>query len=69
MHIDNKTKVDINDIVYYERCGEHRKEIKIISEKPNIKKAIIGGVIAGGAGAVIGAMDKEIIKETYAASK
>jgi len=63
-HIKNKIIIPVDDIVYYERYGEHRKETKVIAEKPNIKKAIIGGVIAGGAGAVIGAMDKKVVTET-----
>lgn len=63
-HIKERIIISIDDVIYYERYGEHREETKVVGEKPNIKKAIVGGVIAGPAGAIIGAMDKKVITET-----
>lgn len=68
-HLKDKTIIPIDNIIYYERYGDYIKEIKVINEKPNIKKAIIGGAIAGGAGAIIGAMDKKIETETKVIDK
>ena len=52
-------KVDITDIEYYLVTGQKTSELRIEgggSSGPNIKGAIIGGILAGEAGAIIGGM-------------
>lgn len=68
-HIKEKIIIPIDNIVFYERNGEYRKFEEIVSVKPNIKKAIVGGIIAGQAGAIIGAMDSKVEKETKVVDK
>lgn len=52
-------KIDIADIEYYLVTGQETSEFRIEgggSSGPNIKGAIIGGILAGEAGAIIGGM-------------
>ena len=63
-------KVDIADVEYYLVSGQETSEFRVEgggSSGPNIKGAIIGGVLAGDAGAIIGGMPES--KPVYSYTK
>lgn len=63
-------KIGISDIEYYLITGQETSELKIGgggSNGPNIKGAIVGGILAGEAGAIIGGMPEQ--KPVYSHTK
>ena len=63
-------KIDIADIEYYLITGQETSEFRIEgggSSGPNIKGAIVGGILAGEAGAIIGGMPEP--KPVYSYTK